>query len=85
MGRDNGHRLLNGMSGVVFGAHWLLLIVAVLFFLGGLWRYGLATVGVAVALTYFSYRLVGGKRNPVIWKDKHLFDVLRYATDTRQA
>ena len=40
-------------------------------FIAGQWKFGLLFLGLAGVSIFFSYRLAGGERNPIIWKDKN--------------
>jgi len=90
MSDTNNNQLNKGFGGNViakflFGFHWILFVFAILLFILGLWKIGIAIVIIAISISIISYRLAGGKRNPFIWKDKNLYDLLKHAALTGKA
>jgi len=75
----------NKLSKFLFIIHWLLLASAVLLFISGQWKFGLLFLGLAGVSIFFSYRLAGGRQNPIIWEDKSLYEVFRNAVDSGEA
>jgi len=89
------------LSKFLFFTSWLFLICLVLSFFWRIEDYDLqsksivssrwaweSTVACAVAwlcTLYLSYRLAGGQRNPVIWEDKSLFEMLKNAFESGEA
>lgn len=89
------------LSKLIFFISWLFLICLVLSFFWRIEDYDLqnktivssrwaweSTVAFAIAwlcTSYLSYRLAGGRHNPVIWEDKSLFELLKNAFESREA
>lgn len=84
---NNLYELTRGslLTKALFILHWSLLIFAVFLFIIGRWKLGIPTIGIALLFAYISYRLAGGRRNPAIWKDEDLYDLLRHVALSGQA
>jgi len=70
--KDEWNELTQGnkLSKFLFVLHWISLGIAVFSFIAGQWKFGLLFLGLAGLSIFFSYRLAGGRQNPIIWKDK---------------
>ncbi len=70
--KDEWNELTKGnkLSKFLFVSHWISLGIAVFSFIAGQWKFGLLFLGLAGLSIFFSYRLAGGRQNPIIWKDK---------------
>ncbi len=66
----NGLTQGSKLSKFLFVSHWILLGITVFSFIAGQWKFGLLFLGLAGLSIFFSYRLAGGRQNPIIWKDK---------------
>lgn len=65
--------------------HFFVLIFAISLIIIGNWELGLFIIVMATLIAYLSYRLAGGKQNPIIWEDKDLYILLRDALSTGKA
>lgn len=85
--KDEWNELTQGskLSKFLFIMNWLFLGFAVLFFISGHWKFGLLFLGVAGGTAFISYRLAGGRQNPIIWKDKSLYDLFKNALESGEA
>ena len=85
--RNELHKMFGGsfLSRLFLVLHLSLVFLSVFYFIAGEWKLGIFTVCAALLVVYVAYRLTGGKQNPAIWEGKDLYNVLRYAADTRQA
>ena len=68
-------RLLSKALGLI---SFLLLIFGAFQLITLRWIPGIPGVVLSIITAFISYRLAGGWRNPAIWKDKDLYDLLKY-------
>lgn len=78
--KDYWDKLWGGsfLSKAFFILHWIVFISAVLLFITGHWKLGILAVIIALAMVFTSYRLAGGRRNPIIWEGEDLYDRLKH-------
>lgn len=66
-------------------ASFVLLIFGVLQLITLNWILGVLGVVLSIVTAFIGYRLTGERRNPAIWRDKDLYDLLKHAALSGQA
>lgn len=83
MNPDNIHQKSRG-SEILGGLSILFEITGVALLLFGKWTFSLTLIATGILLSYIALKKAGGEKNPALYEDKDLFDLISYGVKCSQ-